>query len=67
MNDPNFGHLLTGLKQLGLLEELEPDHLIQPAMDCQERMALMQAHELDDALELFVLYIFSGVSLKVDY
>lgn len=67
MNDPNFGHLLTGLKQLGLLEELGPGHLIQPTIDCEERTALMQAHELDNALELFVLYIFTGVSLKVDY
>ena len=67
MDDQNvFGHIQMGFKHLSALEALSANCLIKPMQDCEQRTSLMDVNDLDNALDLFILYIWTGVSLKVN-
>lgn len=65
MGDSYFAHPTTGFQHLGLLEALQPDCLILQSIDCTERTMLIDVYAMPNKVDVFVLYIWVGVSLHV--
>jgi hypothetical protein len=59
---PNFPQSKTGFRQLGLLQELEPNYLIKPVLDSEEKKHTLKVFGQDETLDIYVLYIFTQVS-----
>jgi hypothetical protein len=62
-----FGRPSTGFHHLGYLEELDPGVVIKPVVDDEVKRGLLQMNNLDENLDMYVLYIWTVVSPKVDH
>ena len=65
MGDSYFAHPTTGFQHLGLLEALRPNRLILQSVDCTERTTLIDVYAMPNKVDVFVLYIWVDVSLRV--
>lgn len=60
---PNFPRSKTGFRQLGFLQELDPNYLIKPVLDGEEKQQILEVFGQDQTLDIYVLYILTEVSL----
>lgn len=58
-----FGRPSTGFRHLGYLEELDPGMAIKPVLDDDDKKALLKLNNLDERLDMYVLYIWTAVSM----
>ena len=64
MDDPdNFGRSWTGFRSLGFLKELEVNFMIKPVRDSEGKSSIMDLYNQDPGLDLYILYVWEGVSL----
>ncbi|KAF8328279.1 hypothetical protein F5887DRAFT_1083261 [Amanita rubescens] len=57
---PNYLLRETGFRRLGFLQELEPNYLIKPVLDGEEKGHTLEIFGHDQTLDIYVLYIWTG-------
>ena len=63
MDDKYFHHPTTGFRPLGSLEGLNAHDVLMPVLESEEKRGLLVLNRLDASLEMYVLYIWTEVSL----
>ena len=66
MDDKLFRHPTTGFRPLGSLDGLNPCNLLMPVLESEEKRGLLALNRHETTLDLYVLYIWSEVSLIPD-
>ena len=63
-----YGHPISGFRRLGHLEPLTKrdtmiEQVLEPVRDSQEKRRLLSINRLDETLDMYVLYIWTDVSV----
>ena len=63
-----YGHPISGFRCLGHLEPLTKwdtmiEQVLEPVRDSQEKRRLLSINRLDETLDMYVLYIWTDVSV----
>jgi hypothetical protein len=60
-----YGHPFTGFRHLGYLAQLNAtiEPVLEPVMDSEEKQHLLNMNGLDESIDMYILYIWTDVSV----